>query len=322
MLQDNHGRQFHYLRLSITEACNFRCQYCLPDGYQGPSADSFLSKDEIQTVLSAFAGLGTSKVRITGGEPSLRRDFTEIISTAASTPGINRVAMTTHGGRLAQKASEWKAAGLDQVNVSIDSLDPRQFAAITGQDKLKTVLEGIDKAADAGLNVKVNTVMLSQFDEKRLTRFLEWIKHKPITLRFIELMQTGDHEGFFNHQHQSGLPVKEWLISQGWTSLLRRKDAGPAQEFYHPDYQGKIGLILPYSKDFCQSCNRLRVAANGNLHLCLFSEEGLTLQPYLKENDVEGLQQYLKKVLVSKEATHNLHEGQTGATKHLAMLGG
>lgn len=322
MLQDNHGRQFHYLRLSVTEACNFRCQYCLPDGYQGPSADQFLSLDEIHTVLTAFAGLGTSKVRLTGGEPSLRRDFTEIINATAHTPGIREVAMTTHGGRLHRFAGEWKAAGLDKVNVSIDSLDPRQFAAITGRDSLTQVLAGIDTAIAAGLTVKVNTVLMKQFSPGRLTRFLDWLKETPVTLRFIELMQTGDQGRFFDNQHQSGVPIRQWLTERGWTPLQRALAAGPAEEFGHPDYAGKIGLILPYSKDFCKRCNRLRVAANGNLHLCLFSEQGMSLQPYLKDGDVAGLQQYLQKLLVSKEATHHLHEGMTGATSNLAMLGG
>ncbi|MCU7555264.1 GTP 3',8-cyclase MoaA [Alteromonas sp. ASW11-19] len=322
MLQDNHGRQFHYLRLSVTEACNFRCQYCLPNGYQGPSADQFLNLSEIHTVLTAFAGLGTSKVRLTGGEPSLRRDFTDIIRATASTPGIDEVAMTTHGGRLQKFASEWKAAGLDKVNVSIDSLDPHQFAAITGHDSLKQVLAGLNTAIDAGLNVKVNTVLMSQFSEGRLTRFLEWLKETPVTLRFIELMQTGDQGSFFDNQHQSGVPVRRWLTERGWTPLLRHKAAGPAEEFYHPDYAGRVGLILPYSKDFCKTCNRLRVAANGKIHLCLFSDHGVSLQPYLKEGDVAGLQQYLQQLLVSKEATHHLHEGMTGATSNLAMLGG
>lgn len=322
LLSDTHGRQFHYLRLSLTEACNFRCQYCLPDGYQGPSVENFLSITEIETLLTAFSQLGTSKVRLTGGEPTLRRDFIDILSLTANTPGISRVAMTTHGGRLAKHAHEWKAAGLDQVNVSIDSLDPRQFAAITGHDKLNSILEGLDKAIDVGIDVKVNSVLLNDFSDHRLQRFLAWLKQMPITLRFIELMQTGDNVNFFEKQHHRGTPIKEQLLAAGWQPVIRRKDAGPAQEFYHPDYAGKVGLIMPYSKDFCASCNRLRVAANGKLHLCLFSEHGISLRVHLIESDVEGLKQQLVSCLASKHATHFLHDGQTGATKHLAMLGG
>ena len=322
MLEDSFGRQFHYLRLSVTEACNFRCQYCLPDGYSGPSSDQFMSLSEINTLLCAFAQLGTSKVRLTGGEPTLRRDFIDILQLTAATPGIQRVAMTTHGGRLERFADKWKAAGLDQVNVSIDSLDPRQFAAITGQDKLNAVLRGLDRALDAGLDVKVNALLLNDFSDSRLGRFLAWLKEMPVTLRFIELMETGDTSQFFNKQHQSGLPLKTTLLEMGWQPLIRRKDAGPAQEFYHPDYAGRIGLILPYSKDFCKSCNRLRVSASGKLHLCLFSETGLDMRELLAREDVNGTVAFLKNVLGQKHETHYLHQGDTGATKHLAMLGG
>jgi cyclic pyranopterin phosphate synthase len=219
-------------------------------------------------------------------------------------------------------AHQWKDAGLDQVNVSIDSLDPRQFAAITGQDKLKAVLRGLDAAIDAGLDVKVNSVLLNDFSDSRLHRFLAWLKDMPVTLRFIELMETGDLHTFFNKQHQSGSPLKRTLLEMGWQPLLRRKDAGPAQEFYHPDYAGKIGLIMPYSKDFCKSCNRLRVSAPGKLHLCLFSENGIDMRQLLTKGDVDEVIAFLKNVLGQKHETHYLHEGKTGATKHLAMLGG
>lgn len=322
LLQDNFGRRFHYLRLSITEACNFKCQYCLPDGYHGPSDDTFLTLPEIDTLVQAFAGLGTSKIRITGGEPSLRRDFTDVIALCKNTDGINKVATTTHGGRLARDAQKWRDAGLDQVNVSIDSLDPRQFADITGQNKLTQVLDGVSAAIDTGMTVKVNSVYLKHFAGKQLQQFKDWLKDTPITLRFIELMETGDHPEFFAQQHLSGGPLKQQLLNEGWMPVLRSKDAGPAQEFHHPDYAGRIGLIMPYSKDFCASCNRLRVAANGKLHLCLFSEHGIDIRPYLQQGDVQALMAHLQQLLTQKHATHYLQDSNTGATSHLAMLGG
>lgn len=261
-------------------------------------------------------------MRLTGGEPTLRRDFLDILKLTSNTPGIERVAMTTHGARMEKFAHQWKDAGLDQVNVSIDSLDPRQFAAITGQDKLKAVLRGLDAAIDADLDVKVNSVLLNDFSDSRLHRFLAWLKNMPVTLRFIELMETGDLNQFFNKQHQSGSPLKTTLLDMGWQPLLRRKDAGPAQEFYHPDYAGKIGLIMPYSKDFCKTCNRLRVSAPGKLHLCLFSENGIDMRHLLADGNVDDVTNFLQNVLGQKHETHFLHEGKTGATKHLAMLGG
>ncbi|MEW9799192.1 GTP 3',8-cyclase MoaA [Alteromonas sp. CYL-A6] len=322
MLTDNMGRTFRYLRLSVTEVCNFRCQYCLPDGYQGKPETAFLSLAEIETLVSAFAALGTTKVRVTGGEPSLRRDLPEILSRIHHTAGIEQLAITTHGARLEKYARQWQQAGLDQVNVSIDSLDPRQFHAITGKDCLSAVLRGLDAALDCGLTVKVNTVLMAGFSVSQLKPFLHWLKNTPITLRFIELMQTGDHTLFFNKNRLSGEPLKQWLEQQGWQQVQRRRDAGPALEYAHPDYVGRIGVILPYARDFCQGCNRLRVAANGKLHLCLFSEEGISLRPHLANGDVDAVMTQLTELLGKKQETHSLHEGKTGATRHLAMLGG
>jgi cyclic pyranopterin phosphate synthase len=321
LLEDNFGRRFYYLRLSITEACNFRCQYCLPDGYKGRN-DGFLSADEISTVTAAFAGLGTSKIRITGGEPSLRRDLPDIIARCANTPGIRKVAMTTHGARLAKLVDQWSDAGLHQVNVSIDSLDPNQFALMTGYDRLSEIIDGVEGAVERGMLVKVNAILMKGYQDTQLHSFLQWLKKTPITLRFIELMETGDHSAFYQRFHVSGQPLKEQLLASGWQPVLRTKDAGPAEEFTHPDYLGRIGLIMPYSPDFCKQCNRLRISALGKLHLCLFSEQGLDLRSLIQSGDVQALQQHLRELMSGKHATHYLHDGKTGATSHLAMLGG
>lgn len=322
MLEDKFGRRFHYLRLSITDVCNFSCDYCLPDGYSCDSDRDFLSLAEIEQVVSAFAQLGTSKIRITGGEPSLRKDLPQIIQLCAQTDGIEHVAITTNGYKLPEHLPSWIDAGLDSLNVSIDSLDPRIFASITGHDKLDTIMKGIDMALAAGIKVKVNAVLMRQFNQAEMGSFLDWVRLKPITLRLIELMQTGDNVDFFERNHVSGSPIKEDLISSGWSQIIRSKSAGPAQEFSHPDYQGNIGLIMPYGKDFCASCNRLRITAKGKLHLCLFAEQGLDLRAFLQNQDQQALQNRLVRLLGDKEATHWLQEGFTGATKHLAMLGG
>jgi len=321
MLKDTFGRRFHYLRLSITDVCNFRCTYCLPDGYQG-SDRSFLTSSEIHTVARAFAGLGTSKIRITGGEPSLRKDLPHIIEKCASTPGIEHVAMTTNAFRLERDVGVWHKAGLQSLNISIDSFDPHMFHSITGHNSLDSILRGIEKACELGMKVKINAVLMKQYNGNDMSRFLRWVKDKPVTLRFIELMQTGDNASFFKQNHVSGEPIKQQLLEAGWGQLIRDKAAGPAQEFQHPDYAGKIGLIMPYSKDFCASCNRLRITALGKLHLCLFSEAGIDLRQYMQNDDHHALQDALVSHLSTKKATHLLHEGNTGATQHLAMLGG
>ncbi|HGM6859448.1 GTP 3',8-cyclase MoaA [Serratia rubidaea] len=324
-LTDAFERKFYYLRLSITDVCNFRCTYCLPDGYQpSVSPKTFLSLDEIRRVSRAFAELGTEKVRLTGGEPSLRRDFCEIIAAVRENPAIRQLAVTTNGYRMARDVARWRDAGLTAINVSVDSLDARQFHAITGQDKFRQVMAGIDAAFDAGYDkVKVNAVLMRDVNHQQLDAFLAWIKPRPIQLRFIELMETGEGGELFRQRHVSGEVIRRQLELQGWQRQPRGRSDGPAQVFRHADYQGEIGLIMPYEKDFCASCNRLRVSAIGNLHLCLFGEQGIPLRDLLAEDrQLEGLKQRIQSGLLSKKQTHFLHQGDSGITQNLSFIGG
>ncbi|HAS6270975.1 TPA: GTP 3',8-cyclase MoaA [Vibrio vulnificus] len=324
--EDRFHRKFYYLRLSVTDVCNFKCTYCLPDGYQpsGQKNSSFLNLSEIHRVVKAFADCGTSKVRITGGEPSLRKDFTDIIHTVASTQGIKRVATTTNGYRMEKHIGEWKEAGLNQINVSVDSLDPRMFHQITGENKFHQVMSGIDRAFEVGFEqVKVNVVLMKDLNHNELPAFLHWIKHRPIQLRFIELMQTGEMDTLFQQHHVSGVAIRNHLIANGWLLKVKAANDGPAQVFVHPDYQGEIGLIMPYEKDFCASCNRLRVSAKGKLHLCLFGDRGVELRDLLQQDDQESdLIARIQSELQTKSVSHFLNEGQTGMTPHLASIGG
>ncbi|ELV8748127.1 GTP 3',8-cyclase MoaA [Vibrio vulnificus] len=324
--EDRFHRKFYYLRLSVTDVCNFKCTYCLPDGYQpsGQKNSSFLNLAEIRRVVKAFADCGTSKVRITGGEPSLRKDFTDIIHTVASTQGIKRVATTTNGYRMEKLIGEWKEAGLNQVNVSVDSLDPRMFHQITGENKFHQVMSGIDRAFEVGFEqVKVNVVLMKDLNHNELPAFLHWIKHRPIQLRFIELMQTGEMDTLFQQHHVSGVAIRNHLIANGWLLKVKAANDGPAQVFVHPDYQGEIGLIMPYEKDFCASCNRLRVSAKGKLHLCLFGDRGVELRDLLQQDSQESaLIERIQAELQTKSVSHFLNDGNTGMTPHLASIGG
>ncbi len=324
MLQDSFGREFHYLRLSITDVCNFRCTYCLPNGYEGKPEQTFLSLDEIRRVCAAFGAAGTRKIRITGGEPSVRKDLADIIPMVKATPGIEKVAITTNGYRLPELVDQWADAGLDALNLSIDSLDPGVFQSITGHSRLHELLNGLDRAIELGIpSIKVNAVMLRGLNDKQFEPFLNWLKTKPITLRFIELMQTGDNSEFFARHHVAGEQLRLWLLDNGWNQALRAVDAGPAQEFYHPDYQGRVGLIMPYSKDFCSTCNRLRMDSTGKLHLCLFSDTGIDVRPLLKSDDQrDELIEFLNNHLRDKKVSHFLQDGESGGTRHLAMIGG
>ncbi len=324
MLRDDFGREFHYLRLSITDVCNFRCNYCLPDGYEGKPDQAFLSLGEIRRICAAFAATGTTKVRITGGEPSVRKDLPAIIAAVKNTPGIKKVVITTNGYKLPERIRSWANAGLDGINLSIDSLDPAVFQAITGHERLQELLDGLELAVELGIGrVKVNTVLMRGLNDNQIERFLTWLQDKPITLRFIELMQTGDNAEFYAQHHVRGADIKTKLLGAGWTQTLRGKDAGPAQEFYHPQSRGRVGLIMPYGKDFCTTCNRLRVSATGKLHLCLFSEHGIDLRPLLStDNQRDELIGFLQNQLQTKKVSHYLQQGLSGGTRHLAMLGG
>ncbi|MGB2079440.1 MAG: GTP 3',8-cyclase MoaA [Vibrio sp.] len=324
--EDQFQRKFYYLRLSITDVCNFKCTYCLPDGYKpsGQRNSSFISLPEISRVVRAFADCGTTKVRITGGEPSLRKDFPQVIETVAQTAGIQKVAMTTNGYRMAKQVATWKQAGLTHINVSVDSLDPRQFHQITGENKFYDVMQGIDKAFEVGYEqVKVNVVLMKTQNARQLPSFLNWIKDRNIQLRFIELMQTGEMDDLFRTEHQSGVEILNHLMANGWQLKAKESNDGPAQVFRHPDYKGEIGLIMPYAKDFCETCNRLRVSALGKLHLCLFGDEGVELRDLLQADEQhDALIERIQSGLSHKSVSHFLADGNAGATPHLASIGG
>jgi cyclic pyranopterin phosphate synthase len=323
-LIDRYHRKFEYLRLSITDECNFKCNYCLPDGYQRTHQKQFLSQNEIGNLITAFSELGTSKVRITGGEPSLRKDFADIIKQINQTPGIHKVATTTNGFSLAKNAQNWFDAGLHSINVSIDSLDANTFNLITGKNLFHKVMEGVEASCRAGFKqIKVNSVLMKGLNDHDLSTFLAWLKTQPIQLRFIELMKTEDNNTFFKRYHLSGQTIKAYLLSQQWIQKTRQDNDGPAEVFTHPDYLGEIGLIMPYSPDFCDNCNRLRVSAVGRLHLCLFGEEGVDLRHLLQSRDDKAvLKATILAALKEKKSSHFLDLGYSGGTPHLASIGG
>jgi len=324
-LGDGHGRRFEYLRLSLTDVCNFRCSYCLPDGYRKQAgASANLSVDEIRRLVTAFARLGLWKVRLTGGEPSLRRELLDIARTVAGVPGVRRLAMTTNGYRLAERADDYAAAGIGALNVSVDSLDPARFAAITGHDRLGEVLCGIEAARAAGIAaIKLNAVLMRGINDDELEHFTEFVGETGLTLRFIEVMRTNDNPDFFARHHLAGAEVAKRLAALGWQRLEREAGAGPAVEYAAPDGRGRVGIIAPYARDFCASCNRLRVSARGKLHLCLFGDAGIELREWLRADDqIDELAARIAALTATKAPAHRLHLGDSGATPHLASIGG
>ena len=324
-LADSHGRLFEYLRLSITDICNFRCTYCLPNGYQKTKvAPTFLDSDEIERVVRAFASLGLWKVRLTGGEPTLRDDFVDIAARVSSIAGIRRLAMTTNGYRLAERAQSYAEAGINAINISIDSLKPEQFRAITGHDRLDEILDGIDACREAGIgSIKINTVLMKGFNDSELNDFIAFVQEQDVAIRFIEVMRTNDNAAFFAERHLPGKFVIERLGSLGWNPVMRPKGAGPAVEYAHPQAKGRIGIIAPYADHFCDSCNRLRVSATGKLHLCLFGDGGYDLRPLLThDGQHDELVAHIQSLMGAKISAHRLHANNSGVTPHLASIGG
>lgn len=324
VLGDSFGRRFPYLRLSLTEACNFRCSYCLPDGYQADGRPRFLAVDEIQRLVRAFAALGMHKIRLTGGEPSLRKDLEQIIETVARVPGIRKVAITTNGTLLPRRLPGWQRAGLTALNVSMDSLQRDRFLAITGHDRLPEILQGLQVAQALALPVvKLNAVLLRGLNDDELPQWMAFLRTRALSVRFIELMRTGENEAYFQRHHYRADEVVAQLQAAGWSERPRYADAGPAREFGHPDYRGTVGIIAPYSRDFCQGCNRLRVTARGDLRLCLFGEFGVPLRALLQSDaDFDALLARITTQLGLKAAGHGLHQGQTGLIPNLASIGG
>ncbi len=324
-LIDRYARRFSYLRLSVTDACNFRCVYCLPNGYQKPPGQPEpLDVEEIRNLISGFAALGAWKVRITGGEPTLRRDLMEILEIARSTPGVRKVALSTNGARLKQLAPSLKSVGLDAVNVSVDSLNPVRFQELTGRDELSPILEGIDAALAVGISqVKINSVLMKGFNDADFDSFAEYVRERPISVRFIELMPTASNRALFEGHHIRATDIRERLLSRGWSLRGRREGDGPAEEFTHADYRGQMGVIAPYAKDFCGTCNRLRVTAQGGLRLCLFGEKDLSLRPLLRSaSQRDELIAAVISNLELKDISHHLQRGIYGNNQTFSAMGG
>lgn len=324
-LHDRFGRSFPYLRLSLLEACNFRCSYCLPEGFRATAGRPRpLDAEEIRRLLAGFAHLGLRKLRYTGGEPSLRRDLPELIRIAAATPGIERVALTTNGTRLPERVAVWRTAGLTHLNVSVDALERERFATITGHDRLPEILEGIEQALTLGYAaIKLNAVLLRGLNDDQLPQWFDYLRERRVSVRFIELMQTGDNLAYFQRHHLRAESLEALLMARGWRLLPRAADAGPAREYQHADYAGRIGIIAPYSKDFCAGCNRLRVTSLGDLRLCLFGNVGIPLRPLLQcDTQLPQLVATLGGQMSLKQLGHRLDAGETGLTPNLSTIGG
>ena len=328
ILKDNFGRRFPYIRLSISDVCNFKCGYCLPDGYKINKADNrtFINTQEIGRLAKALSELGVSKIRLTGGEPTIRKDYLEIIKIIKKNSGIKKTVITTNGYKLNKIAKNLKDSGLDGINISIDSLNSKTFKQITGHDRLHEILEGIQELQKLNFkNIKINAVLMKGINdsEKDFKEWSNFIKNNEIDFRYIELMQTGDNLDYFKKYHISASKFVDFLNNDNWIIQTFGKDAGPSKNFIKAEYKGKFGVIAPYSKDFCKSCNRLRITAKGDLRLCLFGNTGINIRHLMQKDDqIEELKDLILKQLNYKKESHYLEIGETGLNKNLSTIGG
>jgi cyclic pyranopterin phosphate synthase len=328
ILKDSFGRKFPYIRLSISDVCNFKCGYCLPDGYKIDKSDNrtFIKIEEIGRLARALSELGVSKIRLTGGEPTVRKDFFEIIKIIKENSGIKKTVITTNGYRLDKIANNIKNSGLDGINISIDSLNAKTFKKITGHDRLEEILRGIKNLQKLNFkNIKINAVLLKGVNdsEKDFNDWAEFVKDNEIDFRYIELMQTGDNLDYFNNYHVPAKKFTDYLNNNNWVIQTFGKDSGPSKNYLNPKFKGKFGVIAPYSKDFCKSCNRLRITAKGDLRLCLFGNTGINIRHLMqKDCQIEELKDLILKQLNFKKESHYLEIGETGLTKNLSTTGG
>ena len=327
-LKDSFGRTFPYIRLSITDVCNFKCGYCLPNGYQIDKSDNrkFLHLDEIRRLAKALSELGVNKIRLTGGEPTVRKDFFDIVKTIKENSGIKKTVITTNGYHLDKIAYKIKESGLDGINISIDSLNKEVFKKVTSHDRLDEILRGIKVLQSLNFkNIKINAVLLKGINDSEddFNQWSNFIQENKIDFRYIELMQTGDNLDYFRKYHVPATKFTDYLNKNNWIIQTFGRDAGPAKNYLNPKFKGKFGIIAPYSKDFCKTCNRLRITAKGDLRLCLFGNTGINIRHLMQaDNQIEELKDLILKQLNFKKESHYLELGETGLMKNLSTTGG
>jgi len=291
------------------------------EGIEQIAHENILSYEEILKVVRAGAELGISKIRITGGEPLVRKGVVDLIRSIAAIPGINDLAMTTNGILLNKYAAKLKKAGLNRVNISLDSMQPEKFNKITCCGKLEQALSGIDTALEQNLHpVKLNVVLMKGLNDDEVVDFLELAKSKPLHVRFIEYMPIGDHDCGYRDHYLPLTYIEEVAAKAGLplTPVPLPGGAGPAESYTIPGGQGTIGLIHPISKHFCDTCNRLRLTAEGNLKACLYWQDEKSVLPVIDNN--EALKLLIQEVLNSKPAEHQMGcDGKCGSVKPESM---
>ncbi|MBI3448079.1 MAG: GTP 3',8-cyclase MoaA [Acidobacteria bacterium] len=325
-MADTFGRSIRYLRVSVTDRCNMRCVYCMPHGMDWLPRHEILSYEEILRLVRIFAGLGVTRVRVTGGEPLVRAGVPDLVRALAAIPGLDDLALSTNGLLLKEHAEALRGAGLRRVNVSIDSLDPGKFREITQGGDLRKVLGGIDAAIAAGLSpVKVNVVATRGVNDVEAADFGRLTMDRAVIVRFIEIMPLGDSAGYQDANFVSADEILERLAAVApLTPCDDVVGSGPARYYRYEGARGAIGMITPMSHTFCEKCNRVRLTSVGHLRLCLFGDQEVDLRTPMRGGaSDEDLSRLILYGMTIKPESHHLVRGEPGCgLRALSQVGG
>ena len=323
-LLDPFGRSIDYLRLSVTDKCNLRCFYCLPEGFKGfEEPDHWLRFDEIERVVGAFAALGVSRVRLTGGEPLVRRDLPQLAANLAALPGLDDLSLSTNATLLSRHAVALREVGVSRINVSLDTLHPGRFTEITG-GRLEPVLEGLIAAKDAGFSpIKLNMLALKGINDDEFEAMVEFCLEHDFTLRFIETMPVGS-TGRNASEHYLDLGTVRQRLARRFELIPGvMPGGGPARYVQVKGTDLRIGFITPMSQHFCDTCNRVRLSVDGTLYLCLGQDHKFELRPLLRQGISDtGLKDAIIEALALKPERHDFLDKPGQVVRFMSMTGG
>ena len=324
ILVDGFGRRIDYLRVSVTDRCDLRCQYCLPEDYKDfEEPANWLTHAEMARLIGLFAELGVSKIRLTGGEPLTRRGVCDLAAKVAEHPNIHDLSMSTNGTRLSRHAIDLKRAGVQRLNVSLDTLDPASFQRITGRDCLQQVIDGLEAASDAGFEpIKINCVVHHQTLETDVEQVFEYCFSKGFILRLIEAMPLG--RSGQQYQYVDVNSIASRLAGRfGLIRSTRNQGPGPARYWIGAENFPAVGVITPMSQHFCELCNRVRLSVDGTLYLCLGQEATVPLGTALRNGANDGeIQHLITEGIAAKPERHEFTTSPTRITRVMAKTGG
>lgn len=321
---DRYGRVINYLRISVTDHCNLRCCYCMPEGVQDVGMKNILTFEEIWEIVRTGVSLGITHIRITGGEPLVRKGCVDLIRGIREIPGVETITMTTNGVLLGNYGKQLKEAGVDGVNISLDTLDPEEFYKITGKRELQEVLAGIRAAKTAGLPVKLNAVNRKELDPIPLVRYAQ---EENLPLRFIEMMPVGYGKKYVGRSNEELRETLEAVCGKAECMTnreeLSRMGSGPAVYYQFSDLKVPVGFISAIHGKFCDTCNRVRLTAEGYLKLCLCYDEGEDLRRVLREGEKENLRTIMEQTIFRKPAAHCFeHPAEMTERHEMVKIGG